>query len=279
MIETNLFNAQQYSNTTKNIINVSNEVLNTTKLNITLLQSLVILLEEQLTFYSTNLDQFLPSEYPSTCMPGLTEDLSCLEGEIHANNLEENSSRIVSESFTTRRYASEFLASLASLPDIDFDGINRTAMEAIVTGNETFVTLEQTGLDELTSDVEETRLDINTLSNNVSSLLTNVKQTLLEAEIQFNRSVVLQNDLTDIENDFNEILLDISVLENTQNYSIEAVNISNRMGMVHDTLDVVNVTNGVVEQDIEAVNVSLIEVISTIEETELILNYSEREGM
>ena len=278
VIETNLFNAQQHSNTTKSIIDISNGVLDVTSDTVTVLQSLLLSLERQVEDYSTNLDRVSPVNYPSACLPGPTEVLSCLEGEIHSNSLEENSSRIVSESFATLLNANEFLASLADLPTIDFDDINRTATEAIVIGNNALTDLAQSDLNELISSVDQTRLDIDTLSVGVSSLLTDVRQTLLETEIQFNRSVNFENELAVIEDDFSVIKSGIVVVDNTRNYSIEAVDISNTMRMVHDTLDLVNTTIGNIEQDVSVVNETVMETVSVIEETEMILDYSEEQG-
>ena len=278
-IEANLLTAQTHSNATRDALAKGNTVLNTTSKVIESLETFTAILTSRVDGYSNELDKYIPSNYPSICMLGPMENTTCTVSELYAKNLELNSSRITSESITTRLYARDFLDNLADLPLIDFDGINRTATEAISISSATLIGLDGTGIVELADNVERSRIDTETLYTNVTTLLSDAEQTLTDTQTELNRSVLIQAQLADVQNDLSTIQTGISQLEATLNYTAEAIAVTDRMSTVQRVLDSVNATLDNMRRDIDQVGEVVTETVNTINETEEIMSYSEEQGM
>ncbi len=278
-IEANLLTAQTHSNATRDALAKGNTVLNTTSKVIESLETFTAILTSRVDGYSNELDKYIPSNYPSICMLGPMENTTCTVSELYAKNLELNSSRITSESITTRLYARDFLDNLADLPLIDFDGINRTATEAISISSVTLIGLDDTGIVELAGNVERSRIDTETLYTNVTTLLSDAEQTLTDTQTELNRSVLIQAQLADVQNDLSTIQTGISQLEATLNYTAEAIAVTDRMSTVQRVLDSVNATLDNMRRDIDQVGEVVTETVNTINETEEIMSYSEEQGM
>ena len=278
-IEANLLTAQTHSIATRDVLAEGNTVLNTTSKVIESLETFTAILLLRVKGYSNELDKYIPSGYPSICMLGPMENTMCTISELHAKNLELNSSRIVSESIATRLYARDFLDNLAELPLIDFDGINRTATEAISISSATLIGLDNTGIVELADNVERSRIDTETLYTNVTTLLSDAKQTLTDTQTELNRSILIQAQLADVQIDLSTIQTGISQLEATQNYTTEAIAVTDRMSTVQSVLDSVNATLDNVRRDIDQVDEVVTETVNAIKETEEIMSYSEEQGM
>ena len=278
-IEANLLNAESYSNATREVLDNGGRTLDTANETSEVLDTLLSVLTARVEDHATQLDRQTPANYPSLCELGPMEGFTCLNGELHSKYLELNSSLIDSQSISTRLYAREFLNNLVDPSFVDFDGINRTAMEAISIGVETLNGLEQTGIDELAVDVNQTREDVESLSTNVSTLLADARISLDEAETELNRSTAQQRELADIESDIATIEADIEVLQQTDNYTAESVTIVGRMVAVQDQLDIINVTLIEVQERVSSVEERVIETISTVRDTEELLDYSEEQGM
>ena len=226
---------------------------------------------------TTNLDIYKPQGFPQSCMLEMGE-LTCMRGELHAKRLEQNTSRIFTESSSTLQYGRNFLASLSNLTVFDFDGINETALNAIVTSNRALSFLEQADLENLTVRVRETEIYIERLSNNTSILLTNVTSTYAAAESEYNRSNLLNLRFNDLEMDLNSIRSDITELENASNYTTEAVVIKNEVVIILGVLQSVNDSLKQIEGDVLPV-VEKVEMLSNItQETENIIENTESQS-
>ena len=232
---------------------------------------------ERIEDYGTNLDIYKPQNFPQSCMLEMGE-LTCMRGELHAKRLEQNASRIIAESSSTLQYGRNFLDSLSNLTVFDFDVINETALNAIVTGNRALSFLEQADLENLAVQVRETEINIQTLSDNTSILLTNVTSTYAAAESEYNRSILLDLRFNDLEMDLNSITSDITELENASNYTTEAVMIENQVAMLLGVLQNVNDSLKQIEGDVLPV-VEKVEMLSNItQETENIIENTESQS-
>ena len=241
------------------------------------LNILLSMLMERIEDYSTNLDIYKPQDFPQSCMLEMGE-LTCMRGELHAKRLEQNTSRIITESSSTLQYGRNFLASLSNLTVFDFDGINETALNAIVTGNRALSFLEQADLENLAVRVRETENNIQRLSDNTSILLTNVMSTYAAAESEYVRSILLDLRFNDLEMDLNSIRSDITELENASNYTTEAVGIENQVAMILGVLQSANDSLRQIEGDVLPV-VEKVEMLSNItQETENIIENTESQS-
>lgn len=256
-----------------------NILLQTTNETMESLRILVSQLTSRIDLYSDTLrDNYLPLSYPAPCQLGPSDHMTCLSGELHAKQIELNSSRIIIESESTRNHAKAFLEGLMDPPIVDFNDINVTATNAIAIGEEVISQLQSTRLTELAVNATDTQTYINNLSVNVSLLMDETELSLSRAHEQYNMSIVLQQDLLHTQNGINRVQDNVRELEMTQNYSEVSFDIIERMSTAQQSLDIVNTTINTLEEDTVVIGRVLDDLEDTIQETRDTLDYAEEEG-
>ena len=146
--------------------------------------------------YSREVDQFRPTDYPDVCNYS-SGPSQCMAGELHAQGLQQNSTRIITTSSTTIAAAEEFL-SQSDLPDFDLDKVRNITLEAIEIGD---ATLEITASSDVMKAYSEANRSLERaieIEQNASTLLNTSAAALMEAEQERDKSYILLGKATQV---------------------------------------------------------------------------------
>ena len=234
-------------------------------------------LRTKLTDYNNNLQRHLPPNYPQTCSRD-TRNLTCTRGEQHAMALRDNSTRIREESMTTVTYAKQFINDLSDLPDIDFEEINSTAIEAINTGNEALTILEMTDLGVLGNLADDVFLKVTTLKNDSISLLSRSQFLVKIGEVEYNRSQELYSQYANLKSDLEMIEVEVQLLEKQPNYTAEAGLLEQQAVVLLSSLQSTNRTLVNVEGELPSLESDILKLKQTVSETGRVLQETTNQG-
>ena len=234
-------------------------------------------LSTKLTDYDNNLQRHLPPNYPQTCSRD-TRNLTCTRGEQHAMALRDNSTYIREESMMTVTFAKQFIDDLSDLPDIDFEQINRTAIEAIVTSNESLTILRMTDLGVIGNLADGVFLKVATLKNDSNSLLSRSQSLVEIGEVEYNRSQELYSQFASLQSDLEMIEVEVQLLEKQPNYTAEAGLLEQEAILLLSSLQSTNRTLVNVEGELPSLESDILKLKQTVSETERVLQETTNQG-
>ena len=192
--------------------------------------------------------------------------------------LRDNSTRIHEESITTVTYAKQFINDLSDLPDIDFEEINSTAIEAIITANESLTILGMTDLGVLGNLADDVFLKVATLRNDSISLLSHSQFLVEIGEVEYNRSQELYSQYTNLQSDLEMIEVEVQLLEKQPNYTAEAGLLEQQAVLLLSSLQSTNRTLVNVEGELPSLESDILKLKQTVSETERVLQETTNQG-
>lgn len=241
------------------------------------LRDLLHQLTMRVTEYETNLNSYIPQDYPEICTYDSRES-SCTRGEVHAISLEYNVTRIRNNSEYTISYATDFLNNLEKQPDIDFEYISGIAMEAISISNTVLELLPDTELLLLQNNVTSLLNYLTDLSVNSTSLYSVSQFVNVQSDLEYNNSLELIPDYIALENDLNAIRNDVQELESRPNYTSEALLVQSTVSVLLSTLQDVNASLNSTRAETDVLESNVLVLRETINDTKEILEEVSTEG-
>ena len=218
--------------------------------------------------YSSELDQFRPTGYPGVCS-STSGPSSCMAGELQAQHLAQNSTKIVSTSYTTIVVAEEFLS---HLPDFDFDEVRSIASEAINISNAVLEITASSDVMEVYSEANISRQRANEIEQNANTQLGISADALAEAMHEQERSVTLLGKTSQVSNTLTEVVGNITLLQNQPNYTSEAITLSERASAVISDLQNIEGRLFGVETGASEVSDKLSNISGVLDETSVVLD-------
>ena len=218
--------------------------------------------------YSRELDQFRPTDYPGVCNSS-SGPSQCMAGELHAQDLAQNSTKIASTSSTTIVVAKEFLS---QLPDFDFDEVRNIASKAINISNATLEITASSDVMEVYSEANSSLIRANEIELNANTQLSISAAALVAAEHERKRSDNLLDKASQVSNTFTEVVVSITSLQNRPNYTSDATMLNARALSIISDLQ--NIEDSLSEVDSGASEVSdkLYEIAGVLNKTSVLLD-------
>lgn len=192
--------------------------------------------------------------------------------------LRDNLTYIREESMVTVTFAKQFIDDLSDLPDIDFEQINRTAIEAIITSNESLTILGMTDLGVIGNLADDVFLKVETLKNDSNSLLSRSQSLVEIGEVEYNRSQELYSQFTSLQSDLEMIEVEVQLLEKQPNYTAEAGLLEQEAILLLSSLQSTNRTLVKVEGELPSLESDILKLKQTVSETERVLQETTNQG-
>lgn len=192
--------------------------------------------------------------------------------------LRDNLTYIREESMVTVTFAKQFIDDLSDLPDIDFEQINRTAIEAIITSNESLTILGMTDLGIIGNLADDVFLKVSTLKNDSNSLLSRSQSLVEIGEVEYNRSQELYSQFASLQSDLEMIEVEVQLLEKQPNYTAEAGLLEQEAILLLSSLQSTNRTLVNVEGELPSLESDILKLKQTVSETERVLQETTNQG-